>query len=448
MNTTSDSLYRSESMPVNDNSTNIITPDTSAQTFKNLNESKISGNGSDSILKDDSKSMNSVDSKSSKSPTKKKELAEKETKATEDNSISEFNLSKRSESTFDIYKSKKKEDTSGTENTKDDKKKKKDKKEKKDRKDGKDDDKDDKKKCHKDDKKDSKKSKKETKDSKDKKESKEKKDKKNKKDKKEKKEEEEETKIAKQHSDKEEERKWDLDELAKSFRNAYPLWTKITEKWRFKDFVIREFEEDLKIKSHSRDNTSDMYKIYYYTIADWEPIYIRNKSEVELNMKNTYKDDRDKWNILFDLLIENIQEAFTSDKAKRTYDNSFLEFLGDGVLSIFLAWDLIIKYPMPKDVDIDSLRINKSSSKKFFEIMTNDDFRLYEFIGIPVHKTLEFFIPPVIKSSYYLAAKFFDRNPAFYTKLETVKWNNIEIVKEEQKETFEENQDDEGDQEM
>ena len=185
-----------------------------------------------------------------------------------------------------------------------------------------------------------------------------------------------------------------------------------------------------------------MYKIYYYTIADWEPIYIRNKSEVELNMKNSYKDDRDRSNILFDLLIENIQEAFTSDKVKRIYDNSFLEFLGDGVISIFLAWDLIIKYPMPKDVDIDSLRIENSSSKKLFEIMTNEKFRFHEYVGIPVHKTLEFFTPPVIKSSYYLSAKFFDRNPAFYLKLETVKWNEIEIVREEQKDTYGENQND------
>ena len=163
-------------------------------------------------------------------------------------------------------------------------------------------------------------------------------------------------------------------------------------------------------------------------------------------MKNSYKDDRDKWNILFDLLVENIQEAFTSDKAKRTYDNSFLEFLGDGVISIFLAWHLIINFPMSKDVDVDSLRIENSSSKKLFEIMTNEDYRLHEFTGIPVHKTLEFFIPPVIRSSYYLAAKFFDRNPAFYSKLETVKWIEIEIVKEEQKEDFEENKDDQDDQ--
>ena len=404
--------------------------------FKNLNESKNSGNWSNLFFKNDSKSKDSGESKSSKSPLKKKYLKdkEKETKATEDYSISELDISKRSEITFDSSKSKKTADTSGTGNTKDDKKKKKDKKEMKVRKDGKDEDKDDKKKSHKDDKKDSKKSKKETKDNKDKKESKEKK--------------EEEIKIAKGHSDNGKERKWDLDELTTSFKNAFPLWTKITEKWRFKDFVIRYFEEELRIRSHSRSNTSDMYKIYYYTIADWEPIYIRNKSEVELNMKNTYKDDRDKGNILFDLLVENIQEAFTSDKAKRIYDNSFLEFLGDGVLSIFLAWDLIINYPMPKDVD--SLRINKSNSKGLFEIMTNEEFGLHEFTGIPVHKTLEFFTPPVIKSSYYYDAKFFDRNPAFYSKLETVKWNEIEIeiVKEEQKEDFEENKDDQDDQEM
>ena len=441
MNTTSDSLYRSESMSVNDSSTNVTTPDTLDQISKNLNENKISGNGSDSILKDDSKSMNSVDSKSSKSLTKKKELAEIETKATEDNSISELDFFKRSESSLNTSKSTKTANKSSTWNTKDDKKKEKDNKEKKRWKDGKDD----KQKSHKDDEKNSKKSKKETKDSKDKKENKEKNYKKDKKDKKEKKEDEEEVKIAKQHSDKEE-RKWDLDELAKSFRNAYPLWTKITEKWRFKDFVIRNFEEDLKIKSHSRDNKSDVHKVYYYTVADWEPVYIRNKSEVELNMKNTYKDDRDRWNILFDLLVENIQEAFTSDKAKRTYDNSFLEFLGEGVITIFLAWHLIINFPMFKDAD--SLRIENSSSKRLFEIMTNENYRLHEFTGIPVHKTLEFFVPPVIRSSYYLAAKFFDRNPAFYTKLETVKWNEIKIEKEEQKETFEEYQDDEDGQEM
>ena len=419
MKTTSDSLYRSDSMSFSDSTTNITTPDTSTQTSKNLNESKISDNGSDSIFKDDSKSINSDDFKSS---IKKKDLKgkEKEIKATEDHSISELDLSKWTETTFDTCKSNKTADTSGTGNTKDDKKKRKYKMEKKDRKDGKDD----KKKSHKYDEKDSKKSNKETKDSKDKKENKEKKDKK---DKKEKKEDEEEVKIAKQHSDKEE-RNWDFDELTKSFKDAFPLWTKITEKWRFKDFVIRNFEEDLKIKSHSRDNKSDVHKVYYYTVADWEPVYIRNKSEVELDMKNTYNDDGDRGNILFDLLIENIQEAFTSYKAKRIYDNSFLKFLGDGVISIFLAWDSIINYQM-------TINMN-SFGDKCYEIMTNEDGRFHEFTGIPVHKTLEFFVPPVIWSSYYLYTKFFDRNPAFYSKLETVKWNEIEIMKEEQKEDF------------
>ena len=134
---------------------------------------------------------------------------------------------------------------------------------------------------------------------------------------------------------------------------------------------------------------------------------------------------------MFEILLDNVQEAFTPIEAKREYDNSILEFLGDGVISVLLAWSLIINNPTSRDSDVDSLRIECSSSKKLFEIMTNDEYRLYEYAGIPIHKTLEYFIPPVIKSKYYLKAKFSDWSSEFYKNVENVKHQTIKITKDE-----------------
>ena len=62
--------------------------------------------------------------------------------------------------------------------------------------------------------------------------------------------------------------------------------------------------------------------------------------------------------------------------------------------------------------------------------MVQDENRLYEFAGIPFHKSLEFFIPPVMRSSFYLAAKFFDRNQEFYSKLK-IESQEIAVKKNE-----------------
>jgi len=41
--------------------------------------------------------------------------------------------------------------------------------------------------------------------------------------------------------------------------------------------------------------------------------------------------------------------------------------------------------------------------------MINDEHRLYDYIGVPIHKILEFFVPPVLKPSNYVIAKYFDK---------------------------------------
>lgn len=55
--------------------------------------------------------------------------------------------------------------------------------------------------------------------------------------------------------------------------------------------------------------------------------------------------------------------------------------------------------------------------------MTHEDNRLYEMVTFPLHKSLEFFIPPVIKMSNYAAVKFFDRNPEFFDKVQPAQQN-------------------------
>lgn len=122
----------------------------------------------------------------------------------------------------------------------------------------------------------------------------------------------------------------------------------------------------------------------------------------------------------------------TIDKLKKPYDNSFLEFYGDGVLSILVAWDLILLKCYEKNdksQDIDSVRIDKTGSRKLFEVWkdmpipsryspdnlglrSNGESRdfidnsvdslwyLKDYIALPTHKLLEFFIFPQIKYRY------------------------------------------------
>jgi hypothetical protein len=121
-----------------------------------------------------------------------------------------------------------------------------------------------------------------------------------------------------------------------------------------------------------------------------------------------------------------MQEAFTCEKFKKGYDNCILEFLGDGVVSIFLAWHLILNNPGSKDVEVDGLRIENSSSKSLYKISVDEskninlynniDHELYDKdfvvnnISHPTHKILEYFCPPFIKSSNYYSIHFFERN--------------------------------------
>lgn len=117
----------------------------------------------------------------------------------------------------------------------------------------------------------------------------------------------------------------------------------------------------------------------YYTIPIWEPVYIRKAKDSNINFEDKFEDERDKGFQRFENLVENVEEAFTIDKTSK-YDNSFLEFLGDGVISLFLAWDLVTHYVRWRDqADLDTRRIQGSSSKKLFEV--NIQQGLYEFVS-------------------------------------------------------------------
>ena len=219
--------------------------------------------------------------------------------------------------------------------------------------------------------------------------------------------------------------------LSASFKDSFPLWTKLIEKCKYKDMIIKNYENTFKIKGHSRHIENDGYKVFYYTIADIEPIYIRDKTESEILNKHKYEDIRDKGNILFDMLCENIHEAFTSEKAKRSFDNSFLELFGEGIISLFLGWNYILMNPTRKTRDIKLLTEVEHYHKKMFEIIASEDNNLYKYVVPPVHKTLEFFIPPIMKTSYYLSVKFFDRNKEFFSKFENIKGTTIELKYDE-----------------
>jgi len=179
--------------------------------------------------------------------------------------------------------------------------------------------------------------------------------------------------------------------------------------------------------------------------SDYIPIYTREikyKHDKEFNFKQYINagenSKRDKSQLHFEHLIENIQEALTPSKCKMHYDNSYLEFLGDGVLSMLLAWDLIMKqiYKNTNNQgDIDTLRIQNSSSRKLIELckdaeIFNKDFRinqgeneedpffnfpsdysyLYEYIVKPIHKNFDFFQFPLLNQRYDIQILYYENH--------------------------------------
>ena len=71
----------------------------------------------------------------------------------------------------------------------------------------------------------------------------------------------------------------------------------------------------------------------------------------------------------------------------------------------FLAWYLVISNPNSKDTDVDKLRIEHSSSKKLFQIATNDTNYFEDYLIHPGYKMLEYFVPPVIKKGNHFDIK-------------------------------------------
>ena len=80
------------------------------------------------------------------------------------------------------------------------------------------------------------------------------------------------------------------------------------------------------------------------------------------------RTERDRYVIHLEYFIETFREAMTKDKINKKKNNSFLEFLGDGVLSLLVAWDLILTRSYEKGKEIDNMRIEKTSSRKLFEV--------------------------------------------------------------------------------
>ena len=195
--------------------------------------------------------------------------------------------------------------------------------------------------------------------------------------------------------------------LSVSFKNAFPLWVKITEKWRYKNFAIKKLEKIIRIREHSKNINNINWKQYYYWIPNLDPIYIQNKTESSIEIKDNCTDSRDKDHILFDMLTENIEEAFTSEKAKRTFDNSFLEFLGEGVISLILGWNCALFNSNKNIEEVMNLTKIKTHHNSMFNIIVDEERGYLDYIGIPIHKTLEFFIPSIVKPPYYLQTKFF-----------------------------------------
>jgi hypothetical protein len=159
---------------------------------------------------------------------------------------------------------------------------------------------------------------------------------------------------------------------------------------------------DVKLLNDIQEGTSKLQEI--------DIVYTRNTEDSTVDLKQKFKDFRDKQTQIFEYLLENVQEAFTIDKSGRGYDNSYLEFLGDGVISIFVVWDLVLKYGFGStDIDIDTQRIQTTSLKKLYNIGVHPKYNLFEFLIVPQHKVLEFFIFPLLKLSPFLTIKFFEK---------------------------------------
>lgn len=133
-----------------------------------------------------------------------------------------------------------------------------------------------------------------------------------------------------------------------------------------------------------------------------------------INFNKMHSDDRDRGTQYFENLVDTVQEAFTCEKVNKAHNNIFLEFLGDGVLSMFLAWDLVIRTMNNKSTDdIDSMRIQNSSAKKLYEICVADRFKLYEYMTVPLYKVLEFFVYPIFKINDFIQFRFAERREYF-----------------------------------
>ena len=75
--------------------------------------------------------------------------------------------------------------------------------------------------------------------------------------------------------------------LSVSFKNAFPLWVKMTEKLRYKNFAIKKLDKIIRIQEHPKRNNIK-WKPYYYWIPNLDPIYIRNKTESSIEIKDNY----------------------------------------------------------------------------------------------------------------------------------------------------------------
>jgi len=130
----------------------------------------------------------------------------------------------------------------------------------------------------------------------------------------------------------------------------------------------------------------------------------------------------------FEHLIDNIEESLTPEKIDKYINNNYLEFLGDGVISVLLAWDLIMKQMYKNNNnqnDIDTERIQNSSSRKLIELckdaeIYNKNFAndqkeedyddlfnfplnycyLHDYIVRPGYKLFNFFCAPLLSFRY------------------------------------------------
>lgn len=93
-------------------------------------------------------------------------------------------------------------------------------------------------------------------------------------------------------------------------------------------------------------------------------MYVRKSKKDHIKNFNFDTSEPDQGELYFEHLVDNIEESLTSEKVKKAIDNTFLEFLGDGVFSLLLNWDLVLQ---KRYVDvIDSDRIEKTNKKELF----------------------------------------------------------------------------------